>query len=209
MVVDTRLRGRLIAFGSFEVDLPAGELRKAGKRLKLTGQPFQILSILLEHAGEVVTREQLQNRLWPDTFVDVDHNLNTAVNKIREVLGDSAESPRFVETIPRRGYRFIGEIREQPVVATPLSSEVSLAKWKKWAIGIVTLGIAGLVFLTVVARVRPALERPPRVLGYSQLTNDALPKGDPEFPLVDPAGLQRPAYLLFSDRFGVGLSRLC
>ena len=73
-----------------------------------------MLSILLERPGDVVTREELQKRLWPDTIVDVDHNLNTAINKIREVLGDSAESPRFVETLPRRGYRFIGEL-EPPV----------------------------------------------------------------------------------------------
>ena len=98
---------RLLRFGTFEVDLPAGELRKSGVKLKLSGQPFQVLTILLERPGEVVTREELQKRLWPNTFVDVDHNLNTAINKIREVLGDSAESPRFVETLPRRGYRFI------------------------------------------------------------------------------------------------------
>src|SRR5882762_4904272 len=109
---------RLVRFGSFEVDLQSGELRKSGQKQKLSGQPFQVLAILLEHPGEVVTREQLQKRLWPDTFVDVDHNLNTAINKIREVLGDSAESPRFVETLPRRGYRFIGELEPpvQPVV---------------------------------------------------------------------------------------------
>jgi TolB-like protein/DNA-binding winged helix-turn-helix (wHTH) protein/Tfp pilus assembly protein PilF len=100
----------LVRFGTFEVDLPAGELRKGGLKLKLTGQPFQVLAILLERPGEVVTREQLQKRLWPDTFVDVDHNLNTAINRIREVLGDSAESPRFVETLPRRGYRFIAPV---------------------------------------------------------------------------------------------------
>ena len=101
---------RLIRFGTFEVDLPAGEIRKSGAKLKLTGQPFQVLTILLERPGEVITREELQRRLWPDTFVDVDHNLNTAINKIREVLGDSAESPRFVETLPRRGYRFVAPV---------------------------------------------------------------------------------------------------
>ena len=85
-------------------------MRKNGIKLKFGGQPFQVLAILLEHPGDVVTREALQNRLWPDTFVDVDHNLNTAVNKIREVLGDSAENPRFVETLPRRGYRFIAPL---------------------------------------------------------------------------------------------------
>jgi Tol biopolymer transport system component/DNA-binding winged helix-turn-helix (wHTH) protein len=101
---------RLVRFGAFEADLRTGELRKDGVKLKFSGQPFQVLAILLERPGEVVTREELQKRLWPDTFVDVERNLNTAVNKIREVLGDSAETPRFVETLPRRGYRFIGQI---------------------------------------------------------------------------------------------------
>src|SRR5678810_798923 len=87
---------QVIRFATFEVDLQAQEVRKAGLRLKLTGQPFQVLAILLEQPGTVVTREELQKRLWPDTFVDVDHNLNTAVNKIREVLGDSADNPRYV-----------------------------------------------------------------------------------------------------------------
>src|SRR6516165_563288 len=101
---------QVIRFATFEVDLQAQELRKAGLRLKLSGQPFQVLAILLEKPGTVVTREELQKRLWPDTFVDVDHNLNTAINKIREALGDSSENPRFVETLPRRGYRFIAPI---------------------------------------------------------------------------------------------------
>ena len=113
-MAETERQFRLVRFGDFEVDLRSGELRKAGVKLKFGGQPFQVLAILLERPGDVVTREELQKRLWPDTFVDVDHNLNTAVNKIREVLGDSAESPRYVETLPRRGYRFIGEL-EPPV----------------------------------------------------------------------------------------------
>jgi DNA-binding winged helix-turn-helix (wHTH) protein/Tol biopolymer transport system component len=100
----------LVRFATFEVDLGSGEVRKGGVKLKLSGQPFQVLAILLERPGEVVTREDLQKRLWPDTFVDVDHNLNTAINKIREALGDSSENPRFVETLPRRGYRFIAPI---------------------------------------------------------------------------------------------------
>ena len=102
--------GRLVRFGVFEVDLRSGELRKAGAKLKISGQPFQVLAMLLENPGEIVTREELLKRLWPDTFVDGDHNLNTAINKIREVLGDSAENPRFVETLPRRGYRFIAPV---------------------------------------------------------------------------------------------------
>lgn len=83
----------IVRFAAFEVDLRAGELRKNGIKLKLTGQPFQVLAMLLEHPGEIVPREELQKRLWPDTFVDVEHNLNTAVNRIREVLGDSSENP--------------------------------------------------------------------------------------------------------------------
>jgi TolB-like protein len=99
-----------VRFGIFEADLRTGELWKSGRKLKLTGQPFSVLAILLERPGEVISREELQRRLWPDTFVDVDHNLNTAINKIRETLADSAERPRFVETLSRRGYRFIAPI---------------------------------------------------------------------------------------------------
>src|SRR5262244_1860244 len=101
---------QVIRFATFEVDLQTQELRKSGLRLKLSGQPFQVLVILLEQPGSVITREELQKRLWPDTFVDVDHNLNTAINKIREALGDSSDNPRFVETLPRRGYRFIAPV---------------------------------------------------------------------------------------------------
>jgi TolB-like protein/DNA-binding winged helix-turn-helix (wHTH) protein/Flp pilus assembly protein TadD len=106
-----QLPGQL-RFGVFEVDLRAGELRKHGLRVRLQEQPFQVLAMLLEHAGEVVTREELQKKLWlADTFVDFDHGLNKAINKIRDALGDSAESPRFVETVARRGYRFLAEVR--------------------------------------------------------------------------------------------------
>jgi cholera toxin transcriptional activator len=98
-------------FGVFEADLDARELRKQGRRIRLQDQPFAVLAILLERPGTVISREDLRQKLWPaDTFVDFDHSLNTAVNKIRETLGDSAGSPRFVETIARRGYRFVGEV---------------------------------------------------------------------------------------------------
>jgi cholera toxin transcriptional activator len=107
-------RSRIARFGVFELDLSAGELRKSGVKLRLQGQPFQVLALLLERAGEVVTREELQQKLWPsDTFVDFDHSLNTAVNKVREALGDSASSPRYVETLARRGYRFIAEVHAE------------------------------------------------------------------------------------------------
>ena len=101
-----------LRFGVFELDLRAGELRKHGLRIRLQEQPFLVLATLLEHPGEVVTREELQKKLWPaDTFVDFDHGLNKTINKIREALGDSAESPRFVETVARRGYRFLAEVK--------------------------------------------------------------------------------------------------
>jgi cholera toxin transcriptional activator len=103
---------RIVRFGVFEADLSAGELRKGGVRLRLQGQPFQVLALLLERAGNVVTREELRKQLWPsDTFVDFDHSLNTAINKVREALGDSASSPRYVETLARRGYRFIAPVQ--------------------------------------------------------------------------------------------------
>ena len=111
---------QVVRFGTYEVDLRLGELRKNGIRVKLTGQPFQILAILLEHPSDLVTREQLQQRLWPsDTFVDFDRSLNTAINRVREALGDSAENPRFVETLPRRGYRFIAEVQSPSDRSTP------------------------------------------------------------------------------------------
>ena len=100
-----------IRFGTYELNPRAGELRKSGIKIKVQEQPFQVLVALLERPGEVVTREELREKLWPDhTFVDFDQGLNTAINKIREALIDSAANPRFVETVPRRGYRFIAPV---------------------------------------------------------------------------------------------------
>jgi TolB-like protein/Flp pilus assembly protein TadD len=104
-------RAQGVRFANFEVDVCAGELRKDGARIHLQEQPFQVLTVLLEHPSEVVSREELRQRLWhSDTYVDFDNSLNTAINKIREALGDSAEDPHFVETLPRRGYRFIAQV---------------------------------------------------------------------------------------------------
>src|SRR5580704_1071156 len=101
----------LVRFANFEVDLRAGELRREGGRVRLQEQPFLLLAVLLEYAGEVVTREELRKRLWSaDTFVDFDHRLAVAVSKLRDALRDSAENPKFVETIGRRGYRFLGQL---------------------------------------------------------------------------------------------------
>jgi len=102
-----------LAFGPFEVNVAAGELVKGGVRIRLPGQPFQILLLLLRHPGEVVTREQLREQIWSDgTFVDFEHGLNVAMNKLRRALSDSAESPRYIETLPGRGYRFIGSVQK-------------------------------------------------------------------------------------------------
>ena len=101
----------VVRFGSFEADFRAGELRKHGVKLKLVGQPLEVLAMLLERPGQLVTRDELRARLWPtDTFVDFDHGLNAAVNKLRDALSDSAEKPNYVETLPRRGYRFISAV---------------------------------------------------------------------------------------------------
>ena len=105
-------RTRRIRFDAFDVDMRAGEVRKHGIRLKLHRQPFQVLSLLLEHPGDVVTREELRQKLWPgDTFVDFDTGLNSAVKKLRDALCDSADAPRYIETLPRRGYRFIAQVQ--------------------------------------------------------------------------------------------------
>ncbi len=108
-----RVLSRLVSFGIFEVDLEACELRRRGVRVKLQEQSHHLLRILLEHAGDIVTREELRSRLWqPNTFVDFDHSLNTAMMRLREVLGDSSDNPRFIETIPRKGYRFIAPVQQ-------------------------------------------------------------------------------------------------
>jgi eukaryotic-like serine/threonine-protein kinase len=107
-------RTRWARFGAFEADLRSGELRKHGIRLKLQHQPFQVLALLIEQPGEVVTREDLRQKLWPaDTFVDFDTGLNSAIKKLRDALSDSAEEPRYIETLPRRGYRFIAQVEKK------------------------------------------------------------------------------------------------
>jgi cholera toxin transcriptional activator len=110
----------IFRFGAYEVDVGSGELRKSGLRLRVQEQPFQVLLVLLERPREVVTREELRQRLWPaDTFVDFDHSLNTVINKLREALSDSASNPRFIETLARRGYRFLAPVEfvEKPTPA--------------------------------------------------------------------------------------------
>jgi Tol biopolymer transport system component/DNA-binding winged helix-turn-helix (wHTH) protein len=171
-VLETRPTPGVVRFGSFEVDVRAGEVRKHGHRIRLQDQPFRILQVLLEHAGEVVTREELQRQIWPsDTFVDFDRGLNNAVKRLREALGDSAEHPRFIETLPRRGYRFIGTVTPIPAVPSasaefgqtgpaPLAPVQQSTRtehapnWLKIAVGIL-LGTVTIAFLFVFLRMKP------------------------------------------------------
>ena len=143
---------RRIRFGPFEADCRTGELRKHGIKVRIGQQTFQILTMLLEHSGEIVSRDDLRRRLWPDdTFVDFDRSLNTAIGRLREALDDSADNPRFIETVPRRGYRFIAPVekvaapaRNQGLIAAapatlPISASVSRAPrtlWRWVAIGV-------------------------------------------------------------------------
>ena len=125
------LSHEVIRFGDFDVDPRAGELRKHGIRIRLQVQPFQVLQTLLEHPGDVVTREELQRRIWPaDTFVDFDQGLNNAVKKLREALGDNAEKPRFIETLSKRGYRFIGSVHNGATAAAAKEATASATSAK-------------------------------------------------------------------------------
>src|SRR5712692_9739744 len=143
---------RVIRFGLFELDLSAGELRKQGRNIKLQDQPLQVLELFLRRPGEVVTREELQQALWPeDTFVEFDQGLNTAIKKIRLALGDSADNPRFIETLPREGYRFIAHVGERETLApisvsTPIPApEVRKRRW--WWLATVLLAVTSTVLL--------------------------------------------------------------
>jgi Tol biopolymer transport system component/DNA-binding winged helix-turn-helix (wHTH) protein len=166
-----------VRFGAFELDARTGELRKHGVRLKIQDQPFQVLQALLERPGELVTREELQTRIWAnDTFVDFDQSLNRAINKVREALSDTAGSPRFVETLPRRGYRFIAHVESVPelpsasVAKQPEPPPPSAAARSYRKTGWVALGLLALVGASLwLARDGDALP-PPRVVPLTTLT---------------------------------------
>lgn len=192
---------RVVRFGAFEVDLRAGELWKSGRKRKLTGQPFAVLAILLERPGEVISRDELQKRLWPDTFVDVDHNLNTAINKIREALNDSSEQPRYVETLPRRGYRFIAPVESvepaaqtsngmslspiaaygpavsdgaSPPTVNETAPETAAPRSRNWP-RLILWPVAAVAALVLAYFLRPEMP-PPQVLDTIQLTRDSVQK---------------------------------
>jgi DNA-binding winged helix-turn-helix (wHTH) protein/tetratricopeptide (TPR) repeat protein len=139
--MEATARTRRTRFGAFDVDLRSGEVHKHGIRLKLQDQPFQVLALLLEHSGDVVTREELHQKLWPaDTFVDFDTGLNSAIKKLRDVLGDSAEEPRYIETMPRRGYRFIAPVTGLESKRTA-GKEAPTRRWK-FAVPVAALTVA-------------------------------------------------------------------
>src|SRR5207245_3849901 len=121
---DRGFSAEVVRFDIFQVDLRAGELRKEGRPIKLQDQPFRVLSLLLNRPGEVVTRDELRQNLWPaDTFVDFDHGLNSAVARLREALRDSADKPRFIETVAKRGYRFIGVVYDTALAVSSVADE--------------------------------------------------------------------------------------
>ena len=186
-------RPQRIAFDNFEVNLRVGELRKNGSRIRLQAQPFQLLSLLLLGAGEVVTREEICRELWPgNTFVDFEHSMAAAVNKIREALGDAADNPKYVETLPRRGYRFIAKIQPEPPVVMALrgareSTElVSIPATKpktgwKWILGAIAVVVVAAAVATFSAQWFSSRERHPLtekdtivVADFTNTTGDAV-----------------------------------
>jgi|SRR5215467_14610267 len=197
---------RQVHFDEFQLDLDTAELRNNGNKSSLVGQPLQILTVLLERPGELVTREELKKKLWPDdTFVDFDQSLNKAVNRLREALNDSAEHPRFIETLPRRGYRFIGSVevpgrapvgtdngaptllgQPEPSVRKRLTGSLSSKR-------LFELAATGLVLGAIVvgASLRFARSAPPQVIAYARLTND----GSRKYALVSDG-----VRLYFSER---------
>ena len=175
-------------FGPFQVDAPAGQLRKGGTKLRLAGQPLEILVMLLERPGHVVTREEIQQRLWPEqTFVDFENSLNKSINKLRQALSDSAEDPVYIETLPRRGYRFVGTListaagepkQESALVvdrpsnlsaATLPSLSVSRTHTALWRITSLCIFLALAVFAWFASHPLP----PPRVIRVTQLTDSS------------------------------------
>jgi DNA-binding winged helix-turn-helix (wHTH) protein/Tol biopolymer transport system component len=195
---------RSVRFGSFELDLRAGELRRNGSKVRLQEQPLQVLTVLLERPGEVVTREELQKKLWPaDTFVDFDHSLNAAIRRLRDALGDSAENPRFVETVARRGYRFVAPVNgaAESVATEPRLPPVAASK--RWGILVLSaVLLLAMVAWLVMYRSRQSTQNPNQI---KQRRLTANPEDDPVFgAAISPDG----KYLAFSDKTGFYLHQI-
>jgi DNA-binding winged helix-turn-helix (wHTH) protein len=191
-----------IQFGVYELDLDAMELRKHGVRIRLQDQPFRVLARLIEQPGEIVTREQLKERIWADdTFVDFDQSLNKAVNRLRESLNDDAAQPRYIETVPRRGYRFIAPVSGRvpaspPPVPSPAATPRTGLRTRSWAIAIIaTAGICLVAYIAAFSirkpktpapqratvrittdgnSMQPALSRDGKMLAYTSIGNDGV-----------------------------------
>jgi len=195
---------RVLRFGTFEVDVPAGELRKNGLKLKLQEQPFQVLCMLVEHSGEVVTREELRSRLWPaDTFVDFDHGLNAAVKRLRDALGDSADSPVFIETLARRGYRFIAPVNG----SSPSSgTEIALLPERSKSLFLTHPVAIGCLALIIIASLVWAVWRlPPR---HTDITERKLTSNSSENSVSSAAVSPDGKYLAYADNTGVYLKQI-
>src|SRR6185436_1004301 len=156
---------RIFRFGTFTVDARTGELTNAGQRTPLRDQPLQLLLALLERPGELVTREELTRRLWPtDTFVDFDRGLNKAMNHLRDALSDSADHPQFIETLPRKGYRFIAPVKHDAEDVEPTLDGAPPARWtsRVWlAVAAAFLGAIGIATAVEVGGVRRWINGPP------------------------------------------------
>lgn len=210
---------RIIRFGAFEVNLATGELRQRGHKVKLQEQPFQILVALLERPGELVTREELHSKLWPeDTFVDFDHGLNAAIKRLRDALGESAERPTFVETVARRGYRFIGnaaDLSEQkgpglaekgPIPVQSLSQTVSRPWSRNWRFALAALvivGVAGLTAAWLLLHQEPRSNVSKASATLQRLTTNSTQNG-----IIASAISPDGKYLAYSDKTGVYLRLL-
>jgi len=169
---------RSYRFGDFELDLKSGELRRQGRKVKLQEQPFAVLRMLLEHAGEVITKEELRNAVWPaNTFVDFDHGLHAAVTRVREALGDSAENPRFVETLQRRGYRFIAPLETIPAPPPMATPVLDPRQWSMpGAVGVVGVALLAIVVIGLLQHWRRSDHEPIRSVAVLPLLNLS---GDP------------------------------
>ena len=195
----TPVSPKAIRFGLFEADLSAGELRRRGRKVPLQDQPFQVLALLLQHPGELVSREEFQRALWPsDTFVEFDEGLNKAIQKLRQALDDSSDNPRFIETLPRKGYRFIapvdGNSASPPAAAPVKRRSTEVLAW-------VLLGIvsAMLVILSIIYfRQQPAAVQPVRFLVTPP---DGVRLSAGTVPVISPDGRQF-VFSVFSNADG-------
>ena len=191
---------RMIQFGVFEVDLRAGELRRSGAKIRLQEQPFRILTMLLDRPGEVVSREELRTHLWPaDTFVDFDHSLNAAVRRLRDALGDTAENPRFVETVARRGYRFLAPVNGTvPAAVSEIAVSPPKSTHKGWiASAAAVLLLAGLGLGLFLGR-----RTSPPLISSTPFAERRLTANPSEDPVSSSAISPDGKYLAFSDNTG-------